>query len=79
MYGVIGHHANECSNAEKKCYKCGKTGHFIADSMGNVVTFYNYGEQGHISTNCQKAKKAQSGGIFFAFLVIETTSVGMLI
>lgn len=48
---MIGHHANECTSAKKKCYKCGKTEHLIADCKGNIVTFYNCGEQGHISTN----------------------------
>lgn len=27
--GVIGHRSNECSNDEKKCYKCGKTWHLM--------------------------------------------------
>lgn len=62
---MISHHANECSSFEKKCYKCEKIGHLIADCMGNVMTYYNYGEQGHISTNFQIPNKARSGGKFF--------------
>lgn len=64
---------------EKKCYKCGKIGHLIADCKGNVVTFYNCGEQGHICTNCHKSKKAQSGGKVFALSRTLTTCVDMFI
>lgn len=66
---MIGHCANECSSAEKKCYKCGKTWHFIDDCKGNIVNCYNYGDQGHISTNCQKPRKVHSGGKVFALSV----------
>ncbi|XP_050897050.1 uncharacterized protein LOC127103852 [Lathyrus oleraceus] len=76
---MIGHYANECSSAEKKCYKCGKTWNFITDCKDNGVTCYNYGEQGHISTNFQKPNKAPSEGFFFHFSGTETTSADRLI
>lgn len=37
-----------------------------------IVTFYNCGEQGHISTTCQKPKKDQTKGRFFALSGAET-------
>lgn len=45
--------------------------------MGNLVTCYDCGEQGHISTNFQKPKKNQSGGKVFA--LSETTSTNKFI
>ncbi|XP_050895138.1 uncharacterized protein LOC127101732 [Lathyrus oleraceus] len=51
------HRANECSSAEKECYKYGKIWHLIADCKGNVVTCYNCGEQGHKNTNYHKLRK----------------------
>ncbi|XP_050878712.1 uncharacterized protein LOC127082514 [Lathyrus oleraceus] len=60
------HHANECKSDENKCFKCGKSGHLIADFKTNAPTYYNYGEPGHINTTCQKPKKAQVEGNVFA-------------
>lgn len=40
---------------------------------------YDCDEQGHISTNCQKPKKARSEGKFIALIGAETTSVDRLI
>ncbi|XP_050914988.1 uncharacterized protein LOC127129930 [Lathyrus oleraceus] len=40
---------------------------------------YNGGEMGHISTNCQKPKKAQLGGKAFALSREDTTSADCLI
>lgn len=43
-----------------------------------MLTCYNCGEPGHISTNCQKPKKAQSGGkvfAMFASLSVESQTI----
>lgn len=49
----------------------GKTSYFYCKI--NVMTYYNCGEQGHISTNCQKSKKAKSGGKVFTLSGSKTT------
>ncbi|XP_050890117.1 uncharacterized protein LOC127095478 [Lathyrus oleraceus] len=53
--GVLGHHAPECTALN--CYSSGKVGHLVVERKSIVVTCFNYGEQGHISTHFQKSKK----------------------
>lgn len=48
------------------CFKCGKTGHRVADCRINNLTCFNCRERGHISTQREKPKKAQTGGKVFA-------------
>lgn len=50
-----------------------------SDGLQKCWAYYNYGEQGHISTNCHKPKKVQSGGKVFALIGSETTSSERLI
>src|SRR4051812_37041200 len=63
----------------EKCFKCDQVGHIGADYKKKVVTCYNYGEEGHISPNCTKPKKNQSGGKVFALTGSETTPENRLI
>ncbi|XP_050892992.1 uncharacterized protein LOC127098435 [Lathyrus oleraceus] len=77
--GESGHRANECKNYVLRCFKCGKTGYRVVYSKSDGPIFYNCGEIGHISINCQKPKKAQSGGKVFSLSEIETTSADCLI
>ncbi|XP_050915642.1 uncharacterized protein LOC127130717 [Lathyrus oleraceus] len=79
QHNQTGHRANEGTSAEKNCYKCGKIGHLIADCKGNVMNFYNCGEQRNINTNFQKPKKVQSEGKVFALSGIKTASADRLI
>ena len=51
----------------------------MADCRVNIPIYYNYGEQGYISTNCQKLKKLQAGGKVFALAESQPTSVDRLI
>lgn len=43
------------------------------------MTYFNYGEPGHISTQCHKPNKAQSSGKVFALSGTETTRYDNLI
>lgn len=63
----------------KKCYKCEKSGHLVADCKENVVTCYNYGEPGHTSTHCLKPKKASTGGKVLSLKGTQTSSDDRLI
>lgn len=72
--GESGHHAFECKNNVLRCFKCGKTSHHVVDCKIDGPICYNCGEIGHINTNCQKPKKAQSGGKVFALYGTKTTS-----
>ena len=47
--------------------------HKIVDCRFSAnVTYYNCGEQGHVSTKCEKPKKEQAGGKMFALSGAET-------
>lgn len=50
------------------CFKCGKSGHQVADCRSSNMTCFNCGEQSHISTQFEKPKKAQVEGKFLHFL-----------
>jgi len=51
---------NEQSGGETRCFTCWKMGHHADECRSKDVICYNCGEPDHISTKCQKAKKAQS-------------------
>ncbi|XP_058734000.1 uncharacterized protein LOC131605689 [Vicia villosa] len=74
-----GHKSNACIGDVKRCFLCGRVGHEIADCKHKEVICFNYGEEGHISSQCQKLKKAQSGGKVFALAGTQTTSEDKLI
>ncbi|XP_058756724.1 uncharacterized protein LOC131629935 [Vicia villosa] len=78
--GVEGNHANECNKNFGKCLKCDKPGHKVVDCrVGSSVTCYNFCEQGHISTKCDKPKKEQAKEKAFALFGFETIVVDRLI
>ncbi|XP_058767704.1 uncharacterized protein LOC131641421 [Vicia villosa] len=78
--GVEGHRANECNKNFVKCFKCDKLGHKAVDCKVSLgVTCYNYGEQGHISTKCDKPKKEQAKGKVFALYGDKATADDRLI
>lgn len=54
----LGQHDNEFRNKVLRGFKYGKTGHHILDCKSFGTTYYNCDEQGLISTNYQKLKKA---------------------
>ncbi|XP_050890061.1 uncharacterized protein LOC127095408 [Lathyrus oleraceus] len=62
----LGHRALECTSM--KVFKCGKSGHHASECKRAIVTCFNFGEQGHIRTQCQKSKQAQSSGRVFALI-----------
>lgn len=78
MIGVMRHHANEFQSYDTQCFKYGKPSHKVADKS-NGITYYNYGEQGRISTNYQKPEKVQYERKVFALFSLETTSEDILI
>ncbi|XP_058782596.1 uncharacterized protein LOC131657129 [Vicia villosa] len=57
-----GHKSNACIGDVKRCFPCGKVKHEIPDCKHKEVICFNCGEEGHISSQCQNLKKAQSGG-----------------
>ena len=60
--------SNECENKVLRCYKCGKSGHRAPEFKNDGPSCVNYGEKGHISTQCQKPRKdatAQTNGRVF--------------
>lgn len=63
----------------KKCYKCGKLGYLVADFKENMVTYYNYGEPGHINTHCPKPKQALTRGNVFALTGTQNSSDDRLV
>ncbi|XP_050890786.1 uncharacterized protein LOC127096237 [Lathyrus oleraceus] len=71
----LGHRVSDV----KKYYKCGKSGHLVADCKDNVVTCYNYGEPGHINIHCVKPKKASIGGKVFSLTGTQNSSDERLI
>ncbi|XP_058759841.1 uncharacterized protein LOC131633139 [Vicia villosa] len=64
------------SSALIRCYNCG---YIATDCRMAIMTCYNYSKEGHISPQCTKPKKNQSGGKIFALSGLETTSEDRLI
>ena len=62
----MGHSISECSSDTKKFFRWGKAGNMVDDCKHKIMICFNYGEEGHISTQCQKLKEAQFGGKVFA-------------
>lgn len=62
-----------------KCYKCGKARHLFVDCKNEGVTCFNYGETGHIRTQCQKPKKDKKDERVFALEGTQTSSEDKLI
>ncbi|XP_058760712.1 uncharacterized protein LOC131634047 [Vicia villosa] len=78
--GVEGHRAVDCTKVEVTCFKCGKASHKENKcGNGSSVTCYNYGEQGQVSTQCDKPKKEQVKGNVFALSGAEATTDDRLI
>ncbi|XP_058725487.1 cellular nucleic acid-binding protein homolog [Vicia villosa] len=78
--GVEGHRISEGPRSNATCFKCGKVGHKSHECRGgSKVTCYNYGEQCHISTKCDKPKKDQLKGKVFALSCTEFTTDDRLI
>ncbi|XP_058786668.1 uncharacterized protein LOC131661225 [Vicia villosa] len=69
-----GHKSNVCTREVKRCFRCRNTGHEIADCKYKAVVYFNYGEERHISTQCQKPKKEPTGGKVFGLAETQTSS-----
>ena len=56
-----------------------KTGHVASECKHKEVICFNYGEEGHIGSQCQKSKKAHTSVKVFALAKIQTTNEDRLI
>lgn len=65
--GVLGHRASKCTSIS--CFKYGKVGDRTDEYKSDIMVYFNYGETGHISIQCQKPKKMEdvkAGGKVFS-------------
>jgi len=63
----------------KRCFRCGKKGHAIAECKHDDIVCFNYGEKGHTSPQCKQPKKVQVKGKVFALAVTQTANEDRLI
>ncbi|XP_058733556.1 uncharacterized protein LOC131605185 [Vicia villosa] len=59
---------------QRRCYRCGKTGHMSSACKHKDVVCFNCGVEGHIDSQCQKPKKTAVGGKVFALSGTQTSS-----
>ena len=76
--GEKGHKSNACPEDEKRCFRCGKKGHTITDCKRGGMVCFNC-DEGHISSQCKKHKKAQASGKVFALTDTQTENEDRLI
>ena len=64
---------------EKKCFRCGKKGHTIAECKRGDIVYFNCDEEGHFSSQCKKPRKTQASGKVFALTGTQTENDDRLI
>jgi len=66
--------SNVCGRDEKKCFRCGKKGHTVAECKRGDIVCYNCDEESHLSSQCKKPKKTQASGKVFALTGTQTSN-----
>ena len=74
-----GHKSNVCPEEIKKCVRCGKKGHIVADCKRNDIVCFNCNEEGPIGSQCKQPKRAPTTGRVFALTSTQTDSEDRLI
>jgi len=66
--------SNDCGADVKRCYRCGRKGHTIADCKNDDIVCFNCGEEEHTSPQCKQPKQAQASGKVFALAGTQTAN-----
>ncbi|RHN78856.1 putative nucleotidyltransferase, Ribonuclease H [Medicago truncatula] len=77
--GGKGHKSNVCPKEIKKCVRCGKKGHIVADCKRTDILCFNCNGEGHISSQCTQPKRAPTTGRVFALTGTQTENEDCLI